>query len=144
MSDADLMKLAIEEAQRSSESLKCGVVIAKDGEVVSRSFNSQRADRNATSHAEIKAIGEACRKLGSKNLIGCDAYCTCEPCIMCLAALSFAKIRKLFFGVSLKNVSPVLIDIDLDTFLLRSPNKFEIIRNFMEDECIKLVDRSLS
>lgn len=132
------MAVAIEEAKKSQEPLRCGVVIAKDGKILARAFNSQREDHNATAHAEIKAIAESGKKLGNKNLEGCVAYCTCEPCIMCLSAMIFAKVKKLYYGVSLKNVSPSTINISIDEFLSRSPNKFEVVKNYMERECKEL------
>jgi len=141
MTDNELMNLAIEEAKKSKEPLKCGVVIAKNSEVVCRSFNSQRADRNATAHAEIKAIGEAGLVLGNKNLDDCTIYCTCEPCVMCLSAITFAKIQKLVFGVPLEKVtaqSSSYVNVSLDEFLSRSSRKFEVTRNFMEDKCRNL------
>jgi tRNA(adenine34) deaminase len=119
------MHLAIETAHRSSEPLKCGAVIVKDGVVIVQTHNSQRADNDASAHAEIKAIREAGTILGIKSLAGCVAYCTCEPCVMCMAALSYAKIDKIVFGSALSEVSPPekLIRIDLDAFLEQAPHR---------------------
>ena len=135
------MRLAIEEAKKSSEPLKCGVVIIRDGEVIAKTYNSQRASNNSSAHAEIKAVGIAGHVVGNKNLDGCDIYCTCEPCVMCLSAITFAKIRYLFFGISLPDVSPVnkRIDISIDDFLKKAPHKFQVIKNFLEDECEVLI-----
>lgn len=144
MNDVNFMTLAIKEAQKSSEPLKCGVVIAQEGEIVSSSFNSQREDRNATYHAEIKAIGEAGAKLGNKNLNDCVIYCTCEPCVMCLSAIAYAKIKKLVFGLSLEDIRPEassFVGISLDEFLSKSSRKFEVMRNFLEAECKVLIDK---
>lgn len=139
--DSLLMRAAIEEASRSTEPLKCGVVIAKDGKIIARTHNSQRASKDASAHAEIKAVREAGGIIGDKNLTGCVIYCTCEPCVMCLSAISFAKISRLVYGVTLKDVSPKdkLIDIDIDTFLERAPNKLEVVRGFCEDECRRIL-----
>ncbi len=135
------MKLAIEEAMKSKEPLKCGAVIAKDGQVIARSHNSQRESNDSSAHAEISAIRQAGRKLGNKYLEDCTIYCTCEPCIMCLSAISFAKIKKVIYGLSLRDVSPQdkLIDIDIGTFLAKAPHKFKVMKNFMEEECRKLL-----
>lgn len=92
------MQLAIQESRRSQEPLPCGVVIAKAGEPIAVTFNSQRADRNASAHAEIKAIAEAGARIGDKNLADCVAYCSCEPCVMCLSALTFAKVQHVYFA----------------------------------------------
>lgn len=131
------MRLAIEEAKKSTEPLKCGVVIVKDGEVIAKAHNSQRASNNSSAHAEIKAVGIAGQVVGNRNLDGCDVYCTCEPCVMCVSAISFAKIERLFFGVSLADVSPAdkRIDISIDEFMKKAPHKFKVIKNFLEEEC---------
>lgn len=128
--DDKFMMLAIEESEKSAEPLKCGAVIVKDGKVIAKAHNSQRASNNASAHAEIKAIGIAGQMVGSKNLNGCDIYCTCEPCTMCLSAISFAKIRKLFFGTSLSDVCTVdrRLDITIDEFIKKAPHKFEVIK----------------
>lgn len=133
------MRVAIEEAKKSSEPLKCGVVIVKDGKIIAKTYNSQRASNDSSAHAEIKAIRIAGNIVGNKNLNGCNIYCTCEPCIMCLSAIAFAKIEKLFYGISLSDVSSVdkRIDISIETFLKKSPHKFQIIKHFLEKECCK-------
>lgn len=135
------MRLAIEEAKKSSEPLKCGVVIVKDDKVIAKTYNSQRESDDATAHAEIKAIRIAGQTINNKNLYDCDIYCTCEPCVMCLSAIVFAKISKLYYGISLSNVSPKhkMININTDDFLIKSPLKIEITKNYLEDECKVLI-----
>ena len=88
------MRLAIQEAKKSSEKTKCGAVIVKDGKVVAKCHNSQRIDNDATAHAEINAIRAAGKKLNNKNIDACIIYCTCEPCSMCLSAIIISKISK--------------------------------------------------
>ena len=138
MTDKEYIELAIEEAKRSTEPLRCGVVIVRDSQIVAKAFNSQRADKNATAHAEIKAIAQASKKLGSKNLESCVVYATCEPCTMCLSAMVFAKVKKLVYGVSLKDFYPLRIDLDIDTFISKCSYKFGVVKNFMEAECREL------
>jgi len=135
------MRLVIEEAKKSSEPLKCGVVIVKDGEVIAKTYNSQRESKNSSAHAEIKALGVAGQVVGNKNLDGCEIYCTCEPCIMCVSAITFAKIKRIFYGISLLDVSPKnkRIDIGIDEFLEKTPHKFEVKKNFLEKECKVLI-----
>lgn len=135
------MRLAIEEAKKSSEPLKCGVVIVRNDEVIAKTYNSQRESNNSSAHAEIKALGVAGQVVGNKNLDGCNIYCTCEPCIMCVSAITFAKINRLFYGISLPDVSPKdkRIDISIDEFLEKTPRKFEVTKNFLEDECKVLI-----
>ncbi len=136
MTNEELMLQAIDEAKRSSEPLKCGVVIVKDGEVVAKTHNEQRETNNATAHAEIIAIKKAGQKLGRKNLDDCVVYCTCEPCTMCLSAIIFAKIPKLYFGTTLKNASPNHMPINLssDELLKTSSHMIEIVPEFMREE----------
>jgi tRNA(Arg) A34 adenosine deaminase TadA len=74
------------------------VVVSASGEVLARAGNRTLELRDPTAHAELIAIREACAKLGSERLIDCDLYVTLEPCAMCAAAISFARIRRLYFG----------------------------------------------
>jgi len=135
------MELAIEEAKKSSEPLKCGVVIVKGEQVIAKSYNSQRDSNNASAHAEINAIKLAGENIGNKNLDGCSIYCTCEPCIMCLSAIAFAKMNRLVYGLSLNEVSPreKMIDIGINEFLTKAPIKIEVLKNFMKEECDQLL-----
>lgn len=75
-----------------------GAVIVRDGEVVATGVNRVTAENDPTAHAEVKAIREACRRLGTFSLSGCDVYSSCEPCPMCLSALYWAGVRKIYFG----------------------------------------------
>ncbi len=77
-----------------------GAVVVKDGEVIAASGNAPRERRDPTAHAEILAIRAACGILDDERLSGCDLYVTLEPCAMCAAAISFARIRRLYFGAS--------------------------------------------
>lgn len=133
--EEEYMRLAIEEAKKSSEPGKCGAVIVRDGEVIAKTYNSQRRDNHVTAHAETKAVREAGEKLGNKNLEGCIVYSTCEPCLMCLSSMIFAKAGGLVYGTSKKDKFGVFIDIDIDTFMSKSPHQFKVIKNFMEEEC---------
>ncbi len=74
------------------------VVLGPDGRVLGRAGNRTEALRDPTAHAEILAIREACAALGEPRLPGCDLYVTLEPCALCAAAISFARIRRLYFG----------------------------------------------
>lgn len=75
-----------------------GAVIVKDGEILSRGANRVVPDCDPTAHAEIMAIREACRKLGTYDLAGCEIYSSCEPCPMCLSAIYWARLGKLYFA----------------------------------------------
>ena len=75
-----------------------GAVIVKDGKVIATGANSVTIDQDPTAHAEVNAIRNACHKLGSFKLEGCTVYSSCEPCPMCLSALYWAGVRKIFYG----------------------------------------------
>ena len=75
-----------------------GAVIVKDGEVVAAGTNTVTLDNDPTAHAEVNAIRNACRKTGNFKLEGCDIYTSCEPCPMCLSALYWAGVRRIFYG----------------------------------------------
>lgn len=77
-----------------------GAVVVKDGEVIGRGINRVTMNNDPTAHAEIVAIREACQKLGSFNLEGCEIYSSCEPCPMCLGSIYWAKIDKLYYAAT--------------------------------------------
>lgn len=138
----EFMRLAIEEAKKSTQPLKCGAVIVKNDLIIAKAHNSQRKTNNAAAHAEINAIKQAGNKIGNKNLQDCEIYCTCEPCIMCLSAILFANIKKLYYGVSLSAVSSRSnnIDITIDEFIVKSPHKFQIQKNYLIEVCQEIYD----
>jgi tRNA(adenine34) deaminase len=100
MSAATFMDLALEQAENAGKAgeVPIGCVIVRDGAVIARAGNRTLTDRDPTAHAEVLALREAARALGSERLTGCDLYVTLEPCTMCAAAISFARIRRLYFG----------------------------------------------
>ena len=96
------MEMALDEARaaQAAGEVPVGCVIVRDGEVIATAGNRTLADRDPTAHAEVLAIREAAAKLGSERLTGCDLYVTLEPCAMCAAAISFARIRRLYYGAA--------------------------------------------
>jgi len=98
--DATPMALALDAARAAAAhgEVPVGAVVVRDGAVLAIAGNRTLADRDPTAHAEVLAIRTACAALGSERLVGCDLYVTLEPCAMCAAALSFARIRRLYFG----------------------------------------------
>lgn len=77
-----------------------GAVIVKDGKIIARGENQVQKSMNPTLHAEIVAINRACKKLGQKFLDDCDIYVTLEPCSMCATAISFARIKNIYFAAT--------------------------------------------
>jgi len=94
------MSMALEEARAAQArgEVPVGCVVVRNGEVVARAGNRTLADKDPTAHAELLALRAAAAALGSERLIDCDLYVTLEPCTMCAAAMSFARIRRLYFG----------------------------------------------
>jgi tRNA(adenine34) deaminase len=95
----DLALKAAENAGKSGE-VPIGCVIARDNAVIASATNRTLTDRDPTAHAEILAIREAARITGSERLVDCDLYVTLEPCTMCAAAISFARVRRLYYGAA--------------------------------------------
>ena len=94
------MDLALDEAPQAQAGgeVPVGCVIVRDGVVIAAAGNRTLADRDPTAHAEMLAIRAAAQQLGSERLIDCDLHVTLEPCAMCAAAISFARIRRLYYG----------------------------------------------
>jgi cytosine deaminase len=94
------MDLALEEARTAGEhgEIPIGAVVVLDGKVVAMAGNCTRDRNDVTAHAEIAAIRMASEAIGQERLAGADLYVTLEPCTMCAAAISFARIRRLYYG----------------------------------------------
>ena len=92
--------MALDEARAAGSrgEVPVGCVVVRNGEVVARAGNRTLADHDPTAHAELIAIRAAAAALGTERLVDCDLYVTLEPCAMCAAAMSFARIRRLYFG----------------------------------------------
>lgn len=83
---------------RSGKGGPFGAVIVKDGEIIARGFNQVTSTNDPTAHAEVVAIREACKVLGSFQLDGCEIYTSCEPCPMCLGAIYWARPEKMYYA----------------------------------------------
>ena len=94
------MEMALEEARAAAlrGEVPVGAVVVKDGSVLARAGNRTRENNDVTAHAEIEAIRAAALIVGSERLIDADLYVTLEPCTMCATAISFARIRRLYYG----------------------------------------------
>jgi tRNA(adenine34) deaminase len=90
--------LAAARAAASAGEVPIGCVVVFEGAVIATAGNRTLRDRDPTAHAEVLALREAAATIGSERLIGCDLYVTLEPCTMCAGAISFARIRRLYFG----------------------------------------------
>lgn len=97
---ADFMAVALQEAEAAQkrDEVPVGAVLVLNGEIIGRAGNRTRELSDVTAHAEILCIREGAKKIGNERLIGADLYVTLEPCAMCAAAISFARIRRLYYG----------------------------------------------
>ncbi|WP_420134316.1 nucleoside deaminase [Rhodopseudomonas sp.] len=100
MTTHSFMDLALQAAQTAADAgeVPVGCVIVRAGTVIATAANRTLTDRDPTAHAELLAIRQAAAALGSERLTDCDLYVTLEPCTMCAGAISFARIRRLYFG----------------------------------------------
>jgi tRNA(adenine34) deaminase len=96
------MDIALAEARaaQAAGEVPVGCAIVRGGEIVARAGNRTLTDRDPTAHAELLALRAAASALGSERLTDCDLYVTLEPCTMCAAAISFARIRRLYYGAA--------------------------------------------
>ncbi len=120
-----------------------GAVIVKDGEVVARGVNRVTASIDPTAHAEVSAIREAAKKLGTFDLSGCEIYSSCEPCPMCLGAIYWAHLDKLYYAntkLDAKNIgfddSFIYDEIDLKPQDRRLPSE-----TLLRDEAIRAFEK---
>jgi tRNA(adenine34) deaminase len=95
-----LMDLALKAAEKAGNAgeVPIGCVIVRGNEVIATAGNRTLTDRDPTAHAEVLAIRQAASAIGSERLVECDLYVTLEPCTMCAAAISLARIRRLYYG----------------------------------------------
>lgn len=129
------MQIAIDEARegiRYNDGGPFGAVIVKDGKVVGRGHNMVIATVDPTAHGEIEAIRDACQRLGTFDLTGCEIYTTGYPCPMCFCAILWANIEKVYYGCN---------TADTETIGFRDKNFEESIPKKMVEMCEE-VDRS--
>ncbi len=102
MTESPFMPAAIEQAKDAAAAgeVPVGCIIVRAGAIIARARNRTLADHDPSAHAELLAIRAATQALGSERLIDCDLYVTLEPCTMCAAAISFARIRRLYYGAA--------------------------------------------
>jgi tRNA(Arg) A34 adenosine deaminase TadA len=115
-----------------------GAVVVKGGAIVAEGTNQVTSINDPTAHAEVLAIREACRKLGAFDLEGCEIYTSCEPCPMCLGAIYWARISRIYFGNADADASRIGFDDSLIYRELAQPHaqrKIPMIQ-MMRDEAL--------
>lgn len=96
----DPMRIALDAARKAAQAgdVPVGAVVTRQGELIATSGNAMRADHDPTAHAEMVALREAARRLGTSRLDDCDLWVTLEPCAMCTGAIALARIARLYFA----------------------------------------------
>jgi len=95
---------------RENEGGPFGAVIVKGGRIIGRGWNQVTSANDPTAHAEVMAIREACQRFKTFQLAGCDLYTSCEPCPMCLSAIYWARIRRVFYANTRQDAAQVGFD----------------------------------
>lgn len=106
----NFMNIAIEEAEKNltaKEGGPFGAVVVKDGKIVGKGHNQVLKNNDPTCHAEVQAIRDACRNLGTYDLSGCELYTSCYPCPMCLSATIWANIKDVYYGNTAEDAAAI-------------------------------------
>lgn len=106
---ARAIELSVENV-RSGRGGPFAALVVKNGKVVAEGTNRVTSTNDPTAHAEVVAIREACKSLGSFQLRGCEIYATCEPCPMCLGAIYWARVERVFFATTAKDAAAAGFD----------------------------------
>ena len=140
MSDKEYMQIAYNEAKTAAErgEVPVGAIIVKDGQILSVAKNNREETGDATGHAEILAIREACELLGGWHLSDCTLYVTLEPCPMCMGAIINSRIKRVVFAAKDAKAGACGSVIDLSAYPLN--HKPLIDSGFMKDECAALLN----
>ncbi len=142
MTDTDYMKIALKEAQKAFEidEVPIGAVIVDPTtqKIIAKAHNKTEFGQDITAHAEILALRKACRKLKAKRLWNLDLYVTLEPCAMCAAAISFARIRRIIYGAC--DEKGGAIDSGVKFFQSKTcHHKPEVVSGILKDESSQLL-----
>lgn len=119
-----------------------GAVIVKDNKIIARGVNKVTSNNDPTAHAEVVAIRNACKELGSFQLKGCEIYTSCEPCPMCLGAIYWARPDKMYYANTKKDAADIDFDDDFIYQELELPygeRKLKTIQ-LLRDEAIEAFD----
>lgn len=137
----EYMKLAIIEARKgihNGHGGPFGAVIVKDGEVVGKGHNQVLRNNDPTCHGEMMAIHKACKTLNTYDLSGCEIYTTGEPCPMCMAAILWANIDKVYYGCNIMDTEQIGFRDKKFYDMQNSGEKEKIIQELDRDACLKL------
>lgn len=133
------MKAALRLAQKAADEgeVPVGAVVVCDGKIVGRGRNRREGKKNALHHAEIEAIGKACKKLGGWRLHRCDLYVTLEPCPMCAGAIINARIKTVYYGAADPKAGSCGSVVNL--FALPYNHQPTLVPGLLETECAQVL-----
>lgn len=135
------MKIALDEAYEGIENGDggpFGAVIVKDGKVIGKGHNRVVKNADPTCHGEMEAIHDACKRLKTFDLSGSTIYTTGEPCPMCLGAIMWANIEKVYYGCDVKDTEAIGFRDDKFYELSKPENKKKFLAELDREECLKL------
>ncbi len=140
MTKEELMRKAIELSEESvaTGGGPFGAVIARDGEIIATGVNRVTASHDPTAHAEVSAIRSACAKLNTFDLSGCEIYTSCEPCPMCLGAIYWAHLDKVYYGNDKTDAKEIGFD---DSFIY---DELALPRDRRHLPALQMLDREAS
>ena len=141
------MRMAINEARkgiRAGHGGPFGAVIVKDGEVIGKGHNQVLKNNDPTCHGEMMAIHKACKKLGTFDLSGCELYTTGEPCPMCMSAILWANIEKVYYGCNIIDTEEIGFR-DAKFYQMQQPGEREkLVIELDRKACLKLYSEYMS
>lgn len=120
-----------------------GACVVKDGEIIGRGSNKVISENDPTAHAEINAIRKACKNIGSHDLSGCELYTSCYPCPMCLSAIIWANIKKVYYGNTKEDAAEIgFRDEFIYEFIKNGNNNADVLalESMDREETIKAFD----
>lgn len=125
-----------EDGMNSDSGGPFGAVVVKNGEIIAQGFNRVTSDNDPTAHAEVIAIREACKKMGTFQLDDCEIYTSCEPCPMCLGAIYWARPRKVYYACTREDAAAANFDDQFiyDELELKIDERKVPFENMIRDE----------
>lgn len=140
----DFMTEAIKEGEKgifSGDGGPFGTVIVKDGKIVGRGHNMVLACNDPTAHGEISAIRDACTNLKTFSLKGCTLYTTAQPCPMCLGAILWARIDKVYYGCNIEDTAEIGFDDREFYSAFQGDNHLCPLENTNRNSCLELFEK---
>lgn len=143
MTSEDYMRMAIAKCREGVESGQApfAAVIVMDGKVVASAHNTVWRDNDPTAHGEVNAIRAACRSLQTIDLVGAEIYSVGEPCPMCFAACHWAKIGKLYYGMTIEDAQELgFQELTISNVRMKQAGNspLEVIGPFLREECLEV------